>query len=310
MSDSSRWNLVLVTRPRYRHLIADFQQIAAHCRAIDPNIRPLIHIDSPWGALRVLGAMLTPTLVFSPRRLLFYHLPRGTVRAGKLLAKSAEYRRLEAAGIAVPPWRLLTRSHAPDVSAFGRFIVTKPDYGGRGADVKIRRASRVRWSRPNTPVRFASRTAVIAQQFVFTGRWPISYRVGTLFGRVIYSWRVEASHHRKPLESLNDFSGISIVSSHPGCSFFLNDDPQIIELAERAHRAFPDIPLLGLDILREEPSGRLFVLEVNGTGDVWHFSSGIGKSIQQWAGFDLQSQFGGLRRAAEILVDATREQAR
>lgn len=310
MSESPRWNLVLVRRPGYRHMIDDFQKIARHCRAIDPNIRPLLNIDSPWGALRAIGAIRRPTLVFSPRRMLFYHPLRGTVRAGKLLAKSEEYRRLENAGIAVPPWRLMTRSHAPDVSGLGRYIVSKPDYGGRGADVKIRRASRLRWSPPNTPIRFSSRSGVIVQQFVYTGRWPVSYRVGTLFGRAIYSWRAEASRHRRPLESLDDFSGISIVSSHPGCSFFLNHDPETIALAEQAHRAFPDIPLLGIDILREEPSGRLFVIEVNATGDVWHLSSGVGKSIQQWAGFDLQSQFGGLRRVAEILVDATREHAR
>ena len=103
MSDSPRWNLVLVTRPNYRHLTDDYQQIAAHCREIDPTIRPLIHLDSPWGALHAIGAMLKPTLVFSPRRMLFYHPLRGTARAGKLLAKSEEYRRLDAAGIAVPP---------------------------------------------------------------------------------------------------------------------------------------------------------------------------------------------------------------
>jgi glutathione synthase/RimK-type ligase-like ATP-grasp enzyme len=90
----------------------------------------------------------------------------------------------------------------------------------------------------------------------------------------------------------------------------LNNEPEIIALGERAHRAFPEIPFLGIDILREEPSGRLYVIEVNSAGDVWHFSSRTGRSIQQWAGIDFASQYGGLRRAAEILVTETRSQAR
>ena len=40
----------------------------------------------------------------------------------------------------------------------------------------------------------------------------------------------------------------------------------------------------------------------------WHLSS-RGKSIQAFAGFEYASQFGGLRRAAEILIEETRRQA-
>jgi len=205
---------------------------------------------------------------------------------------------------------LLTRWRSPDVSALGRYVLTKPDFGGRSADVRIRRASRVKWKPSDTPVRFASRSGVIAQKFIYTGRWPVSYRVTTLFGRTLYSMRIEASHHRRPLDSLDNFDGISIVASHLGCSFWLDDDTGIDALGERAHRAFPEIPFLGVDIVREEPSGRLYVIEVNSAGDVWRFASPMGESLQRWAGIDLAAQYGGLRRAAEILVEETRRQAR
>jgi hypothetical protein len=56
------------------------------------------------------------------------------------------------------------------------------------------------------------------------------------------------------------------------------------------------------------PSGRLFVIEVNSAAD-WHFSSTRGKAIQAYAGIEYASQFGGLRRAAEILNEETRRQA-
>jgi hypothetical protein len=310
MTQSKRRNLVLVARPRQPNMAVDFEQIAAYCRELAPDIVPTVLLDSAWSLPRAISLAAAPTLVFAPQRLLFYRPLRGTVRTGHLLPKSEEYRRLEAAGIPVPSWRLLTRWRSPDVTAMGRFVLTKPDYGGRSADVKIRRAIRVKWKPSDTPVRFASRAGVIAQKFIYTGRWPVSFRVSTLFGRVLYSMRIEASHHRRPIERPDNFDGISVAASHLGCSFWLNQDREIIALGEQAHRAFPDIPFLGIDILREEPGGRLYVIEVNSAGDVWHFSSTTGKSLQQWAGIDLASQFGGLRRAAEILVEETRRQAR
>jgi hypothetical protein len=306
----ARRNLVLVARPRQANIIADFQKIVAHCREIASDIHPIGILDAPRSLLRTILLAANPTLVFAPQRLLFFHPLRGAVFRGKLLPKSEEYRRLEAAGIAVPPWKLLTRSHSPDLSALGRHVVTKPDYGARGADVRIRLAARARWKPPNTPVRLAARAGVIAQKFIYTGRWPISYRVGTLFGRILYSWKVEASHTRRPLESPDHFDGNAITSSHKGSSFWLNDDPEIAALAEAAHHAFPTIPLLGTDILREEPGGRLYVIEVNSSGETWHFSSRTGKSIQQWAGIDFAAQHGGLRHVAEVLVDETRRRAR
>jgi hypothetical protein len=303
-------NLVLVARPREPGILADFKQVAGFCRELDPMIHVIAICDSPWSLPIALKTSTRPTLVFSPQRLFFFHALRGTVRSGHLLSKSQEYRRLESIGIPVPPWRMMTPSDTPELADLGRYIVTKPDYGGYGADVRIRRSSRARWSRPKSPAYFTSRTGVIAQKFIYTGRWPISYRVGSLFGRPLWSWRAEASHHRTPLEDLNNFAGVSVLSSHKGCSFVLNNDPEIIALAERAHSAFPEIPMLGADIVREEPSGKLFVLEVNATGDVWPFSSKMGRSVQQWSGIDLAAQFGGFRRAAEILVAETHRQAR
>ena len=165
-------------------MFTDFCEIAAYCREMAPDVRPIPLFDTAASLLRKL-IFMRPTLTFAPRRLLFYHPLRGTVRSGKLLPKSEEYRRLEAVGIPVPQWRLLTRKHSPNVTDLGRYVVSKPDYGGNGADVRIRRAGRARWAPPNTPVRFASRSGVIAQKFIYTGTWPVSYRVTTLFGHVL-----------------------------------------------------------------------------------------------------------------------------
>ena len=55
------------------------------------------------------------------------------------------------------------------------------------------------------------------------------------------------------------------------------NDPEIIALGERAHKAFPESPVIGVDIIRHSQSGRLYMLETNPHGAVWHFSSTLGK---------------------------------
>jgi hypothetical protein len=44
-------------------------------------------------------------------------------------------------------------------------------------------------------------------------------------------------------------------------------------LGERAHAAFADIPVLGVDVVRETGGGRLSIMGVNPKGDTWHLSS-------------------------------------
>ena len=100
---------------------------------------------------------------------------------------------------------------------------------------------------------------------------------------------------------------MSICSSGKACTFQLNNDREIIDLAARAHTAFPQIAVLGIDIIREQPSGKLYVIEVNSMGGTWHFSSATGKSIQRDAGVNFQSQFGGLKTAAQVLVEKTHQ---
>jgi hypothetical protein len=307
--------LVLVAKRRQGH-IADFRAIAQKIGRLAPDIRVSVVKDRSYNAWRP-GAILWPTLTVSPLALRRLRPKRGTVAQNDLWPKSREYAALAAAGIPIPRWALLTESDSPDLSNFGEYVVTKPDCGGRGAEVKIRRRGRVRWSAPRNDraIRLGN-GGIIVQEFFYTGLWPISYRVTTLFGRVLFAWKVTASRERRPLlgpdrfrEGGADGGGITIVSSGAGCRIELTDDREILDLAVRAHAVFPDHPLLGFDILREEPTGRLVVIEANTCGQLWHFSSATGLSIQQDNRIDFRSQFDGLTVAAHALIDETRQRA-
>lgn len=316
-----RCQLVLISNPAVNRA-SDFYTIAEYVRQYDPQVTTTIITDRARGLAQLLAKITMPTLVVSLVPLARFRPLRGRFLHGIDLSKSEEYSRLEAGGFPVPKWQLITPDEKPDLSDYGPYVVTKPDRGARGAFVKIKKAERVRHKASGQETsrhqgRYAARISptapMLAQRFIYTGQWPISYRVTTLFGKVLHSEKSEASHERNALPGPESFSqcGVSnVVASGKGCVKTLNYDEEVIRLGEAAHAAFPEVPLLGFDIVREVPSGKLFILEANAVGYVWHFSSPMGLSIQRDNNINYESQFDGLRKAAHILADKTQELAR
>lgn len=304
-------NLILIGNKGVNH-IQDFQRVAQFVRAESPDIRPHVCTDQHYRYRRWLLAARA-TMVFSPVELNHFRPRRGRVFTGKSLGKIEESAALDGAGVPVPRYRVMTETQprAADVQALGEYVVVKPDRGGRGAHVRTMRASKARWE--PTESRIAGKSeALIAQEFIYTGPWPLSYRVTTLFGQVIWALKVEANRARPAMDGPQSFGsqgGLSIVSNSKGCVMSLLHDEQIIRFAESAHRAFPEIPLLGIDVVRRETDGKLFVIEVNSSGWVWHFSSPLGLRAQKEFGFRLEDQFDGLRKAARILAEQARRWA-
>ncbi len=280
--------------------------------------------DVPPRAKHRIWTLGLPTVVISMRAVTAVELrfvpSWATVWRQAAYDKVQECEFLQRAGIPVPKWAAIDEASRPDLTGFGEFVVVKPAHGSRGALVRVMRRDRVRW-RPLevewhafTDTRGTS-SRLLVQEYVHTGAWPISYRVGTIFGEPIYAWRMVASQTRPPFpEGKPDsafFDGRTIVATSKGCRV---DDlvPQdVLQLARMAHGAFPDVPLLGTDIIRDDTTGKLYVLEVNSSGGTFHLTSVVRERILKETGIDLLSQFGGAPAVArgihQRLVDASRE---
>jgi hypothetical protein len=150
------------------------------------------------------------------------------------------------------------------------------------------------------------------QEFVYTGRWPVSYRVTTLFGEVLSALRAEGSHEQPALEGRYEFrptGGRSICGHARGSAWSFADDPEILAVARRAHEAFADVPVLGVDLARDVETGQVYVLETNPGGATWNFGSAFGDALHREFGLDLPRQFDALGRAAALLAERTRAAA-
>lgn len=304
--------ILLILRPNRANLAADFQRIGQYVSELDDRVQLRVVTDLPHTVLRPC-VWSRPTLSVALRRVLLFHPLRGPLYQCWPYTKIQEYRRLDAAGIPVAPWAILRPGHTPDLSSFGPVVVVKPAAGGRGTGVRLVRPGEVRYERPVNRGTWRCRDLVV-QRFIYTGPWASYYRVTTFFGQVLSCDRVDMDHAHAPLPHPNELSGGGVCFD-PAALYPRRDtrriqlinDTEVIALGERAHQAaFSDVPLLGVDVIREHETGRLFVTEVNAGGSTWHFSTRTGLIMQQSNGFNFESQFDGFRKAARILVEQAR----
>jgi D-alanine-D-alanine ligase-like ATP-grasp enzyme len=79
----------------------------------------------------------------------------------------------------------------------------------------------------------------------------------------------------------------------------------MLDIARRAGAAFPNMPLLGLDLLRCNETDEVYVLEINAGGNVWHYSSPYAAAHRaaypETYPTEAQKQW-SFEKAAEILI--------
>jgi hypothetical protein len=302
--------LVLIAWENRRETLADLDRIARRVPELDPTIAVHIVSKHQRDQYRLLRLWLRPALSLSIVDVTKRKLLPGRFLSGKRMGKRGEYERMDRVGIPVPRWQVMTPGTRLEPAEWGPYVVEKPDLGRVGANIRIRRTGRIEFvPQESWPADHYGRVGpMLAQEFIYTGEWPTSYRVVTFFGEVLVSFRQTTRGRGQPLTGRWNFKtgGMSIVSNTKEMEVVLDGEREVVALAERAHRlAFGDIPLLGFDIIRDADTGALYVLECHAHGTAWMFSSGMGQSIQADNRIDFESQYDGIEKAARILARVT-----
>ena len=200
-----------------------------------------------------------------------------------------------------------------DPAHWGRYAVIKPLGGWQGRDIYLVQTEKVA-ARYAELTQNGTRDMLIQPYIEHTENgYPTEYRVMTVFGNVVYSARNSWAMPRKATleEIANDQKGIIASNSrHFDRARTVWNDAEIIALGEKAHAAFPEIPVLGVDVLRDAETKRLFVMEVNPKGDTWHLSSYLKTDpFTEQHRRDLYAQFDALDRVSQLLIEKTRAEA-
>ncbi|MFN4140932.1 hypothetical protein [Aestuariivirga sp.] len=213
--------------------------------------------------------------------------PRGPIFECRAIPKLEQYGRFLAGGIATPRTERFVVGRAYDPELWSPYVILKPlplDVTSRAGSAKLYRTARLATVNPAslTPEHPLSSGPALVQEFIDTGFHPYKWRVLSFLGEPLYCSITRSAVPRAPLDADDETLEASIVDAKNEASKAADTEGQrnalvldqaVLAFARSIHRLFPRRTLLGIDILKRVPDGKLFAIEVNAGGNVWHFSS-------------------------------------
>jgi hypothetical protein len=305
-----RYNLIVIHTPTHQD-ISDFLTIQHFMLWRAPDIElSIFSTDKGCPEAFWRKAAERPSVLFSPFMARIPAAARGARLVSTPLTKWAELQVLRDAGAPVPETRGIMPEMRLDEAQWGPFTVVKPNVGLQGKGVRLVRTSNVRWldtsALPKDHPWYDNK--LLAQRYISTGPYAKCYRVMTVLGRPIYC-AVSTAAEERP-EPGSSFDGEIGVAPNSGVrTMALSNERDVIDLATAIHSKLPRLPVMAIDIIREQESGRLFALEFNSPGYSWHLSSDHGRKLQRDYNVNYYEQFDALNTITDALIAASRKYA-
>lgn len=302
----------------------DFGAIAKIMQTLDPSI--LITIVTPSDKAAVVKAerwqyksvtiAIGPSGRFTPQR--------GPILQNGPVPKLEQYARFLAAGVATPRTARFEFGKRYLPEEWSEFVILKPlpltmtSKAGRSRMYRTRRLEHL--SPKSLPKdHFLRQGPGLVQELIDSGPYPSKFRVLSLFGDPLYSSITRSMAPRAAFDASDEEIEASIIDAKnplsraadkDGKRNLLVQDAEVLAFAREVHGVFPRKPLLGIDILRRETDGKLFAIEVNAGGNVWHFSSPKIKHRTRLGGKEaMMAQFGAWDVAARAFIRMAKEHA-
>jgi len=239
---------------------------------------------------------------------------------GSWISKPAQLRRLDAAGVRVPRTAFLSPGLAVTRDRFGAFVLVKTTAPGssRGRGIELVATDRFEAERRRLLERHAREIALgmppLVQSYVPTGPRPTHVRVLCMGGRPILMYRTTAPSPFDAETSGTREPGAVTSNASDRRARRLDHCAETAAFGARAAAVFPQVPVLGVDVLRSSVTGRLYVLETN-MGNIAPLSApicsglrcdlGPQRMLDQFGAYDVIAEgIAGFARRAGIALSA------
>lgn len=310
-------NLILVLNNR-RYNPQDFIDIGSRVarRAHDIDVTA-VKAGSP-NSLLSPSIWQRPTLTVAFSTVGAFQPLRGRLLIGRQIPKLEQLDMLRRAGVNVPRAEAFSLGMDLDPTLWGDLVLLKPtalEASSHGEGVQVFRTSKLRrMSKDGFPDTHPIHNhAMMVQEFVNTGEFPSKYRALILCGEPLYIQHTILNNSRPALNATDEALEAALVATGGGeRTYHHGHYPDILAFAKRMAIAFPDIPLLGCDVVKDITTGKLYGLEGNPAGNVWHFSSRMWaerRKLLPEVAKAMHSQLGAFDIAAVALINATRSLA-
>jgi len=310
---SERRNLILVYVPEQVNP-QDFRDIGAAVKSRSPEIETIVMNAERPDPHALRKAARSPSLIVSQGTLLNFRPARGKIYSGKSVNKAMQSKRLRDHAVPTPHARTFIGNESYVEEEFGPYVmvkITRLGIASGGTGIKLMHTRNIaKYKYEIRLLEEKTRAPVLIQSFIDTGPNPSTYRVLTLFGETLYIKKrtLTQPFHLPVLETdIVTDSGMvtNIVRGKGAANTELVHEDDISALAKQAAGAFPESPIIGVDIVREAKTGKPFVIEMN-IGNTWHFSS---QTPGRFRGKALADYFNSWEVAADILIERTLAEA-
>jgi hypothetical protein len=237
---------------------------------------------------------------------------RGHTLCVKDLGKLEEYKNFAAAGVLIPRAKPYQLGETVDPGEWGEYVILKPTHDSLGRGVVLIQTSELKKISIDTiPVNHPlGKVSYILQEFIDPGPLMPGYRVMSLMGQPLLSYCWDNVTPAQLPNSFDDsFSRFLFAAAENERVRKLVIEEDIIEFAQQVFEVHADLPLQGIDIIRDAQTKQLYVLENNSGGNVWSFSMSDSNPYRSFGRKAMVTQFMAFDRAAEILVRKTHELA-
>jgi hypothetical protein len=298
-------------------MLPSYKRIAQHVDELATDIAIYLLPDAfqPKWVIQRLREL--PSITFSPTKLKEFSPPRGPVFCGKRITKVEQMQLLTRAGVRTPKWTILTPDKKFNEDEWGRMVILKPNAFGIssfGRGIELVRTSAIKYLPPAAyPSGHPGRNGpMLVQQFIDTGKHSEDYRVITMFGYPLYAIKMRSPIAIEDIfETGTERTSIGVASNAAGDELEISYcyDQSVLDLASKVYLAIPHVPFQGVDIRKDNATGRLYCLEVNPGGNTWYFSGPRAELSPTIDGIRREDQFGAWKIAAITLIDIARTQA-
>jgi hypothetical protein len=316
-------NLCLVVTP-HRLDPGDFGLIARNMQKLDPSI--LITIATPYDTADIVKAerwkhksvtvAIGASGSFVPKR--------GPMLQSGTVTKLDQYSQMVAAGVATPRTGRFEFGKRYLPEEWSDFVILKPlplTMTSKSGRTRLYRTNRLEHLSPHSlpEDHFLRDGPGLVQELVDTGVYPSKFRVLSLLGDPLYCSVTRSMAPRVSLDASDEDIEASIIDAKNPLSKaadvdnkrgLLVKDHDVLAFARKVHGAFPRKPVLGIDILKRESDGKLFALEINAGGNVWHLSSPKEEHRIRLGGKEaMVAQLGAWDVAARALIRVAKQHA-
>lgn len=235
--------------------------------------------------------------------------------AVKEMSKIEEYEHFKQHNISCLPIERFRWGMELDPEIYGDWVVLKPEnLTSNGRDVNMVPTSKLSKLKVQDfhINHLIHQDSYLVQKFIKTGENPNFYRALVFLDEILLSYRPELNLpylNTLDLKKLLDTSISPVRRDDRKIYLEINED--VNALAKLVASTFPNNPLWGVDIIRDQHTGKLYVLEVNLGGNTWAFSTSHGVKFRSKVGLkNMLLQYNAWDRAAEALVRKTHELAK